>query len=79
MPKLRFWEPARRSEILGAQLIRLQEQLAAKTHHASNLEVLLRERLTRIDELANAVATLRDQNRRLDQECERLVEMVRLS
>jgi len=33
----------------------------------------------RIDELANVIATLRDQKRRLDEEAERLAQMVRLA
>jgi hypothetical protein len=40
---------------------------------------VLHQRLETIDELANTVAVLRDQNRRLDEEAERLAEMVRLS
>jgi len=80
MTKIDGWGPVvRRGEILGAQLTRLQHELSRKQDYANRLEVLLRSRTKRIDELANAVATLRDQNRRLDQECERLVDMVRLS
>jgi regulator of replication initiation timing len=42
------------------------------------LEVLMRERSQRIDELNGRIERLREQNRRLDAENEHLVEMVRL-
>ena len=42
------------------------------------MEVVLRERLARVDELNAKLEQLRDQNRRLDAENEHLVEMVRL-
>ena len=42
-------------------------------------QLLLREPLTRIDELNGRIEQLRDQNRRLDEENEHLVEMVRLA
>ena len=41
-------------------------------------EYLLLERPNRIDELNGQIEPLRDQNRRLDAEAERLAEMVRL-
>jgi chaperonin cofactor prefoldin len=43
------------------------------------LELVLRQRSERIDELTGKVARLRDQNRKLDEENDRLAEMVRLS
>jgi chaperonin cofactor prefoldin len=39
----------------------------------------MRERIERIDELNDRIAQLRDQNRRLDEEAERLAQMVRLT
>ena len=38
----------------------------------------MRERAERIDEISDTIAQLRDQNRRLDEENDRLVEMARL-
>jgi hypothetical protein len=40
---------------------------------------LLRSRTERIDELANTIAVLRDQNRRLNEEADHLAALVRLS
>jgi hypothetical protein len=43
------------------------------------LQYLLLERTHRIDELNGKIDQLREQNRRLDAEAERLVDMIRLS
>jgi hypothetical protein len=64
---------------LRTENIRLRRDLTNKTGYAGRLEVLLRSRTERIDELANTVATLRDQNRRLNEEADHLAEMVRMS
>jgi len=79
MPKIKMWEPTRRRDALGSQLVRLQIELADKMRYAARLEVLLRTRTKRIDELTGTVERLREQNRRLDQEAERYAEMIRLS
>ena len=80
MTKIDGWGPVvRRGEILGAQLVRLENALANKAAYANRLEVLLRSRTKRIDELANTIAALRDQNRRLNEEADHLAEMVRLT
>ena len=50
-----------------------------KEGYADRLEVLLRARTERMDELANTIATLREQNRRLNEEADHLAEMVRMS
>ena len=77
MTKIDGWGPVvRRGEILGAQLTRLQHELSRKQDYANRLEVLLRSRTKRIDELANTIAVLRDQNRRLDDEAERYYRML---
>jgi len=77
MPKLKDWQSVPRPKMqLGAQLVRLQNELADKKHYAAKLELVLRERTERIDELANAVAVLREQNRRLDDEAERYFQML---
>ena len=64
---------------LRTTVIRLRHEVANKTGYVGKLEVLLRERLARIDALNGKIEQLRDQNRRLDEENEHLVEMVRLS
>jgi hypothetical protein len=56
---------------LRSELIKLRHELRTKQTALGGLELALRERSERIDELANAIAVLRDQNRRL-------AEMVRL-
>ena len=63
---------------LASALTRVREQLRSKECRCSGLEMILRERLKRIDELNGKIEQLRDQNRRLDEENEHLVEMVRL-
>ena len=55
----------RDNDALALQLVRLREQLRNKEHYASGLEVLLRERMERIDELNATIDRLRQQNRQL--------------
>jgi hypothetical protein len=66
-------------DALKIVVIRLRRDLTDKTGYAGRLEVLLRERLARIDELTAKVDQLRAVNARLDAEAERLCEMVRMS
>jgi hypothetical protein len=66
-------------DALKIVVIRLRRDLTDKTGYAGKLEVLLRERLARIDELTAKVDQLRAVNARLDAEAERLCEMVRMS
>ena len=63
---------------LASTLLRVREQLRHKEHRCSGLEMILRERLKRIDALTATIEQLRDRNRRLDEENEHLVEMVKL-
>jgi len=63
---------------LRTVIIQLRRELTNKEDYAAKLELALHERLTRIDALTATVDSLRQQNRRLDKEAERLVEMVRL-
>jgi septal ring factor EnvC (AmiA/AmiB activator) len=58
----------RDNDALALQLVRLREQLRNKEHYASGLEVLLRERMERIDELNATIDRLREQNRRMTAE-----------
>jgi hypothetical protein len=70
--KRRRLEPTEReNDALRMVVIQLRHELQTKQTALCGLELALRERSERIDELANAIAVLRDQNRRL-------AEMVRL-
>ena len=53
----------RDNDALALQVVRLREQLRNKEHYASGLEVLLRERTERIDELNATIDRLREQSR----------------
>ena len=53
----------RDNDALALQVVRLREQLRNKEHYASGLEVLLRERMERIDELNATIDRLREQSR----------------
>ena len=87
MPNLSFrWRsrPAaaaleRNVDELRTVVIQLRRKLTNKEGYADRLEVLLRARTERMDELANTIATLREQNRRLNEEADHLAEMVRMS
>jgi chromosome segregation ATPase len=57
--------------------IQLRRQLTTKTNFANGLKLALAERCTRIDELNGKLEQARAQNRKLDEEAERLAEMVR--
>jgi hypothetical protein len=63
---------------LRTTVVRLRHELETKQGAVGRLEVLVRERSNRIDELANTVAVLRDQNRRLNEEADHLAALVRL-
>jgi len=69
----------RENDGLRTEIVRLRHDLTHKQGHVGRLEVLLCERSNRIDQLIGTIDRLRDQNRRLDAEAERLAEMVRLS
>jgi hypothetical protein len=66
-------------DALKVIVIRLRRELENKQGANGRLKLLLRERLTRIDELNGKLDQLRAANARLDAEAERLCEMVRLS
>jgi len=57
-------------------VLKLRRELETKQTYASRLEFLLRERLTRIDELQGTVAELRLKNRLLGQENGHLAAML---
>ena len=68
----------RENDGLRTEIVRLRHDLTHKQGHVGRLEMLLCERSNRIDQLIGTIDRLRDQNRRLDAEAERLAEMVRL-
>ena len=61
---------------MSTQLVRLQHELENKNGYIGKLEILLRERLTRIDELNRKLEQSRAQIRRLDEECEHWARLV---
>jgi septal ring factor EnvC (AmiA/AmiB activator) len=68
----------RENDGLKTTIICLRREIENKQGAVGRLETLLRERLTRIDQLTAQIDQLRHQNRRLDAENEHLVEIVRL-
>jgi septal ring factor EnvC (AmiA/AmiB activator) len=66
----------RDNDALALQLVRLREQLTNKERYAAKLELLLRERLARIDQLVAQVEQLRLKNKQLDAEAEQLAQTV---
>jgi chromosome segregation ATPase len=69
----------RETDNLKTTIVSLRHELASKEKYASRLEHLIRTRSERIADLNSKIEQLRTQNQRLDNECERLAEMVRLS
>ena len=63
---------------LTTALALLRGELENKIKYVGRLEFLLSLRMERISDLNGTVAKLRDQNKRLDAEAERLAEIVRL-
>ena len=63
---------------LRTEIVKLRHELTSRQQYAERLEVLLRERLTRIDELTGKLEQSREQIRRLDRECEHLADMIRI-
>jgi chromosome segregation ATPase len=63
----------------NAQLRTLRRQLQTKQSQVGGLKLALQQRHQTIDALNGKLEQVRAQNRRLDAECEQLVELVRLS
>jgi hypothetical protein len=61
---------------LQLKLLKANAALRTKTLYAERLEYLLRERLTKIDELTTTIDGLREQNRKLEAEAEHLAALV---
>ena len=60
-------------------VIQLRHEHTTKEGYAAKLELVVRQRSQTIDALRSKLEPERAAKQRLDQECERLVEMVRLS
>jgi hypothetical protein len=69
----------RKKDELALRLLRTQEQLQISERRRTGLEMILTARLNRISELNDRLERVRAQNRALDEECERLAEMVRFA
>ena len=58
---------------LSTQLLQLREQLRNKESYAAGLEILLRQRNARIDQLTAQVDQLRQHSRHADEDAERML------
>jgi chromosome segregation ATPase len=61
---------------LRTEIVRLRREIENREGAVGRLELLLRERLTKIDRLTAQVDQLRHQNKQLDAEAEHLAAMV---
>jgi chromosome segregation ATPase len=66
----------RENDQLRTTICSLRRELENKQGAVGRLELALIQRSERIDELANTIATLRDQNRRLNEEAENYFRML---
>ena len=62
--------------VLAWKALRLRHELQNTQGTNGRLKLLLRERLTRIDELTAKLEQARSVNQRLEQECEHLAQLV---
>ena len=60
---------------LRTEIVNLRHELTNKQGYAERLEVLLRERLERIDDLTARIDELRERNKRLEAEAEHLAKI----
>src|SRR5215471_6321696 len=63
---------------LSTQLLQLREQLRNKERYTSGLEILLRQRNERIDQLTAQVDQLREHSRHTDEEAQHMAMFVGL-
>jgi hypothetical protein len=76
-----YWKPRplepleQENNALKTTIVCLRRELENKGGHVERLKFLLTERLNRIDQLTATIDRLREQNKRLDQEADRLAEM----
>jgi hypothetical protein len=66
-------------DALRTENIRLRREAANKDLYIGRLKVLCHERTARIDDQRGRIEQLQERNRCLDEEAERLAEMVKLS
>jgi len=78
-PRIDAVKIKRQNDELTSKLIRTREQLENRERYIVGLEVILNARLARISELNDKLERIRAQNRALDEECERLVAMVKFA
>jgi hypothetical protein len=64
---------------LRTVILQLRHQLTTKEGYAAKLELVLRQRSETIDALRGKLEQSQQQIRRLDLECEHLVEMIRFA
>jgi hypothetical protein len=78
-PRLNPKQLKQTNDRLSAALIRTREALEISERRRTGLEIALTARLNRISELNDRLERARAQNRALDEENDRLVEMVKLA
>jgi hypothetical protein len=66
----------RENHELAMRLLPANSELATKQQYAERLKYLLRQRTERIDELNAKLEAARTANRRLEDECEHLAQLV---
>jgi regulator of replication initiation timing len=64
------------NDALRTEIVKLRHELTTKKHYAERLEVLLRERMERIDELYATIDQLRERNKRLEAEADHLATII---
>jgi len=69
----------RENAALKTTIVVLRRELTDKEGYAAKLELVVRQRSRTIDALRGTINQLREQNRRLDEEADRLAEMVRFA
>jgi hypothetical protein len=60
---------------LRTEIVNLRHELTNKQGYAERLEILLRERMERIDELTATIDQLRERNKRLETEADHLAKI----
>jgi hypothetical protein len=79
------WKPKpvtdlqRQLDAAQLKLLRANAELEHKAQCVTRLEILVAERNACIDALHGRIDRLREQNRRLDEEADRLAEMIRFA
>jgi hypothetical protein len=69
-PRIDAQKLKRHNDALALRLLRVREELQTSERHRVGLEVLLDVRGERIDKLTATIDLLRQQNQKLDAECE---------